>query len=177
MRLKTVTSNFGKTIGIFDGIQITFDNSGFCEVKDAVGKKMLESYPSFIFSEEFEATPPKTRTQEYQQGAAEQLQRELDFVNETLKSREGEIANLKADRDAWADKVAEVEANKVAALEELDNYKKTYENQIKFYELKINLVTSTNEKLKKMCELSEFPKEEWDKMNKEQIVEYILSKS
>lgn len=177
MKLKTVTQNFGKTIGIFDGLEVTFDNSGICEVKEAVGKKMLESYPSFIFPEEFEAKAPKTRTQEYQQGAAEQMQRELDFVNETLKSREGDIANLKADRDAWAEKVAEVETAKNNAVEELENYKKTYENQVKFYELKINLISSTSEKLKKMCELSEFPKEEWEKLNKELMIEYILGKS
>lgn len=177
MKLKTIPANFGRTIGIFDGLQVSFDNSGICEVKDSVGKKMLESYSSFIFAEDFEAEAPKSRTQEYQQGAAEQLQRELNFANETLKSREDEIKNLQADKTAWAEKAAELEKFRSDAVQELENYKKTYDNQVKLYELKINLITSTSEKLKKMCELAEFPKEEWEKLNKEQMIEYILNKS
>ena len=160
-----------------DGLQVKFDGTGTCEVKDSVGQKMLESYPSFIFSEDFEEVKVKTPANDFNKGLAEQLNRELSFVKESLESKTKEIESITADKEAWAEKAAELFKEKEEAVKNLEDYKTTYEGQVKTYELKIELINSTKEKLRKMCQQAEFVKEDWDGLDKEKLVDYVLSKS
>jgi len=60
MKLKTVSSLWGQKMTIWDNIEIEFGKNGIVEVKDSVGKLMLEKYPSLVFEEDYEKEKPKT---------------------------------------------------------------------------------------------------------------------
>lgn len=177
MKIKTVPALVGKEMVIWDGTIIKFDNKGFAEVNDSKGKQILEKYPSMVFAEDFQEEQEKTPKEKFTEGYAEQLKRELDLSKGIIKDREDTIESLKADKEEWANKAAELQKAKDAAEEQLVREKETFEKQVKLYEFKIELVTSTNENLRTLCDKSGFPKEEWEKLNKEKLVEYILNKS
>lgn len=177
MKLKSVPALFNKNMLIWDGTSVDFNSAGICEVKDNIGEMMLEKYPSMVFDENFVKEIPKTREQEFTQVYAEQLLREVESVKDQLKEKSSALVAMTADKDAWADKVAELVAGKTFAEEQLVKEKESFTNQIKTYELRIALMKTSVAGLKKTCETAGFTVKEWDVLTQSQLVDYILSKS
>jgi len=177
MKLKSVPALFGKTMKIHDDQEIKFDASGVCEVKDSLGKALLEKYPSMVFDESFEPELPKTKKQEFDNKYAETLGEEIDILTETVKARTNEVELAKADTDSWKEKVGELTKERDEAVGQLNREKVSTTAEIKGLKLKIELITSSITNLQKMCDLSGYPKDEWAGLVKDKLIEYLIGKS
>lgn len=177
MKLKTVPALFGKSMKVWDDHEIKFDSSGVVEVKDDLGKKLLERYPELVFDENFEAAAPKTREQEFTAKVVDQLNEEIFSLNDQLKSKNQEIELVIADKEAWQEKVGELVKERDEAVEQLGKEKLSAAGEIKLLKLKIELLTSSVTNMQKMCEMSGYPKTDWVNLSKEKMIEYILGKA
>ena len=177
MKIKSVPALFNKSLVIWDGIEVKFDNLGETEVKEEVGNLMLEKYPSLVFGEDYVKETPKTKEQEFTKNYAQQLLLEIESVKEQLKEKNSSLEVAIADKDAWAEKVGEAIKERDEALDELTREKESFATQVKTYELRIALMKTSVNGLKKTCEAAGFPSEAWHALTQPQLVDYILSKS
>lgn len=178
MKITTVKSNFSKTLIVLNGKEVTFNHTGVCEVEDNLGKELLSKYPRTFFN--IDAKPNEIKvdvsTQQKDQ-LIKNLEAEIDMLKGSVKAEKSKTEVAEANFREWA-KLAEGKEKEADNLrEELMNVTKAFEDRIKFLELKVRLQESNVEGIKNLCEKSGFPVEEWGKMNKEKLINYLLKKS
>ena len=176
MKLTTIRTNFNRTVKIFDGKELEFDHKGICEVKDKeLANKIINHYSSFIWDSE-QVVETKAAVNPVQDKITRNYEEEIVNLKSQIESIKGERDSAKADKLEWAklsekkDKEIEELTAKYATLEEVSKKEKQY------FELKITLLESTTESIKTICEKSGYPKEEWEKKGKGELIEYVLNK-
>ena len=179
MRLKTIAAFRNKTLKIHDGIDIKFDNLGICEVKDKkLAEEILAKYPEFIFTEDHDENKKIDKLErEITQEFVNELNSEIYTLKQTIMEHKDARKSLEADLRVWKDKVGESEAGRISAENALAKEKESKAAYIETLEFKVSLMSSTATVLKTLCADSNFPKDEWDKLTKEQLIEYILTKN
>lgn len=179
MKLKTIPTFFNKSINISEDRSIQFDSTGTFETEDEkLGMELLEKYPSFVFAER--GTPDsqdKKLAQEINQELVNSLNREIYELKEQNQALKSEKEGLANDVKAWQDKIEEFSTATKTAEALLDDERVTNKKIVQELQLKISLMGSTLPALQKLCEDSNFKKEDWGSLTKEKLIEYILGKS
>ena len=177
MKLKTIPAFFNRSIKINDNKEIKFDHTGTLEVDNKTGAELLEKYPEFIFSEnKTEKSQDQKLVQEVSQELVNGLNSEIYDLKQVIAELKEAKAGAEADIQIWKDKVGESEAKAKSAEEALQNEKDSVKKRVQELELKIELLGSTRDQLVALCESSKFAKEEYEKLNKEKLIDYVLSK-
>lgn len=178
MKITTVKSNFNKTLIVLNGKEITFDYTGICDVSDEFGKEIITKYPRTFFSLDAKPIELKVDVLEKQkEQLIKNLETEIDLLKSSVKAEKSKTEVAEANFKKWAKLAEEKEKEADNLREELMNVTKAFEDRIKFLELKVRLQESNVEGIKNLCEKSGFPVEEWGKMNKEKLINYLLKKS
>lgn len=177
MKIKTIPAFFNKSVKIFDSTEVKFDHTGTLEVDNKVGKALLEKYPEFMFELDRKEDTKKTPEQEYTKEVVQRLESELFDAKKQINELKDSKGAVEVDLEAWQGKVQEY-INKIKQVENsLEQEKLTNQKVVEKLELKITLIEMTAEQLKGMATDAKFPKEEWEKKSKSELVEYILNKS
>lgn len=180
MKIKTIPAYYGKPMTVtIDGTskEIKFDHTGIAQVNDTTGKLLVEKYQGLIFDEGFKAETAKTPEQEYTKEVAQRLEAEVNQLKEQVASLKDDKKGVEADLEEWKAKIGEMTQVITTKEKELDEEKISSQKVIEGLELKINLMGNNTETLKSLCKDAGFPKEEWDKMVKDDLIEYIINKS
>lgn len=176
MKITTLQAFFGQPVNIGDGKKIKFDHKGICEVDDKLGEILLEKYPSFMFSTEKKQVKETSIEQEINQELVTRLESEIYSLKEAVQEQKEAKGAVEADLLEWQSSIAGLVEKEKAATELAENQKKSYEGQIQALELKITLMEMSVTELKKLCEDSNYPKADWEKLSSAKLIEYILNK-
>ena len=175
MKLTTIRSFFGQTVTV-NGEEVKFDHTGVCEINNKLGTAAIEKYPEFIFSNENKVKHVETVQEEINQDLVNRLSGEIFDLKKQLEAVKEEKKGTEADLKEWQSKVAEY-------VEKSDKFEKAYiqqkeshDNQVQALELRITLMNTSSNELKKLCEDSGYDKKEWELLTKEKLIEYILNK-
>ena len=176
MKVKTVPAFYNQTLTVAEE-SIVFDSTGTCEVENEIGAALIEKYPEFVFSADSVKKKEVTVQEEVNQDMVNRLKNEIQSLEEKNSFLKAEKTTLEADLKVWKDQVeGYVEKVKVAEKAYKDQ-KESHDGQVQTLELKMSLLVSTNDALRKLCEASGYKKEEWEKLSKEKLIEYILNKA
>jgi hypothetical protein len=176
MIVTTIPSLYGKTMSIWDQQEIKFDHTGKCKVDDKLGKELLNRYPEFVFPEEGNKERKKTVEQEINQELVNRLNGEIYDLKNEVKEVKSAKESVEADLKEWQDKVGSLIDQAKASEIQVKNEQESVKKQKEYFELKISLMESNRDALKKLCEDSQYDKKEWEMMTKEKLIEYIMSK-
>ena len=174
MKITTLPSFFGQTVAIWEGKEIKFDSSGSCEVSKEIGAKLIETYPSFMFNGVKVEDKVFTVEDEVNQDLVNRLQGEIFDLKAQVVEAKAETKSAIADTDQWKDSVSKLNERAVNAEKTVADQNESYGEQIRNFELKVTLMNSSTQELKKLCEDSGYDQKEWGLLTKEKIIEYIM---
>lgn len=177
MKIKTLPAFFNQEVTLAEGKKIKFSNVGELEVDDDLGKELIGKYSTFMFDVEQVFEKEKTVIDKHVDGIVERQQNEIYDLKEQVKQIKSQKEGVEADLKAWQEKYETAakseEVAKKALQEEKDSIKKVVDN----FEYRISLMNSVDATLRKICSDSGFPKEEWQTLKKNDIIEYLINKS
>lgn len=175
MKITTVPGNFGKKLIVLDGQEIQITHTGECELDNKVAKQLLDKYPETFFDPSKEAVETK-KEKTFDTTISENLQKEIIELQSQLNSQKKLVESKESDLNEWKQliegKDKEIEELKAQLKQEVET--KTITE--KTYELKISLLKSSAEKIKETLIKAGYPKEEWEKLSKDELINYVMSK-
>lgn len=175
MKITTVPGNFGKKLIVLDGQEIKIDHKGECELDNKVAKQLLDKYPETFFDPLKEVVETK-REKTFDSTISENLQKEIIELQSQLNSQKKLVESKESDLNEWKSLIEEkdktIEELKVMLKEEVD----AKDIIQKTFELKISLLESSAEKIKETLSKANYPKEEWEKLSKAELINYVMSK-
>lgn len=176
MKITTVPSLFGQSMKIWGGEEIKFDHTGLCEVDEDLGKKLLEVYPTFMFTLDKKEEVAPTVQQEINQELVLRLEGEILSLKDQVKEAQAAKKGVDADLKDWKSKIAELTKRASIAESALGKIKDANDNVVQSLELRITLMGMNVAGLKKLCEDSGYVNAEWESLTKEKLIEYMMSK-
>jgi len=174
--LKTNVNHFGKEVLISGGRKLKFDNSGSVEVADEDKEQLLKDYGFMLFDPEAVVEEVKPKAENVNSQYVKNLESNVYDLQKQIKEIEAKIAVKEADSSNWAKLAQETEAKLKMTEAKLTEETAAYESKISRLEMNISLLGSTASEIKKLCEKSSFPGEEWSEMKKDDLIEYVLNK-
>lgn len=175
MKITTVPGNFGKKLIVLDGQEVQITHTGECELDNKVAKQLLDKYPETFFDPSKEAVEIK-KDKSFDQTILENLQNEIVELQSQLNSQKKLVEERDSDLNEWKQliegKDREIDELKIKLKQEVET-KAILENT---YELKISLLKSSAEKIKETLTKAGYPKEEWEKLSKDELINYVMSK-
>jgi predicted RNase H-like nuclease (RuvC/YqgF family) len=176
MKVRVIPQYFDSKIRIWDGREISFDHTGLAEVDEKTGNKMLKDYPSFIFPEHV----PEPKAPEFSEQVNESIVKNLNEEIFDLKQKLSEVKESKkeveADLRGWKGTIEKYEKEITELKATLEQERQSYSAKVKSLELNISLNKMSVDQMKKMCAEAELDNSEWDKLTKDKLIDYLMSK-
>lgn len=178
MKITTVPSNFGKKLSVLNGIELSFNHLGECEVEEEIGIKLLEKYPETFTDPSSKVTNEvKPKVNSFQAKVISNLEKEMASLKDEVTAKENLIKEAVADKEAWSTLAVEAKEKLVLAEAALETEKAVNLKLVQGLEYKIQLLETPFDKLKKSLEKSDYPKNEWESLDQKQLIEYLLGKN
>lgn len=177
MIVKTQLRNANNEVSFSDGIVVKFNSQCEAEVKDSIGEMLMEKYPKIVFKEFPEVEKPKLVSDDFNEKHIVQLGLDIIELKSQIASKERELGEAKAETTVWKNKTEELNGSLKTMTLENTNLKANDKKFKERHDLHVNLLMSNVASLQKTCEKTGFPKEEWERLGKEKLIEYMLQKS
>lgn len=171
----------GQSVNVnFNGkaIELKFNAACQVEVKDELGKYILETYSSFLFDPNKKEEKAETFNEKVSGEVITRLNNELTLIKDELTQVKSQKKEVENDCQSWKDKVVELESVIVSLNSTVEEEKIATKKTIEDCDFKISLYELTDAKLKKLCVDGNLPKEEWEPLlqDKSKLINYIISK-
>ena len=176
MKIKTIPSNFNQKV-VFDTVSLTFDRKGEADVSEIEGQRLLEKYPGVLFLNDYVAPKIKTIEDEITEEYVQNLLDKIESLEKEKLSLKDELAIKEVEVSDWASKYETNIKATENAINEARELREALKKEREFNELKLNLLGMKTENLRNLCSEAKFSEEEWGKMKKEELIEYLLKKS
>lgn len=180
MKITTVQSNHSKDLSVLNGMIIQVNHLGEIEVEDEIGAQLLSKYPEIFFdpSVQKSTTDTKVKLNHFQEKVIKNLENEILVLKSQLTAKENQIKEAEADKAAWAVLAEENKVRATLAEESLEAEKAATQEIVKAFELKIKLIETPIDKIRKSLEKdsSFYPKEQWESLDKPALIQYLLEK-
>lgn len=181
MKIETVVkSHHGQPVKYSNNIRVIYDNKGIAEVSSEDGKYLIEKYEGQIFTAGKVVLPEKSAVISKTSDNSEisELKEQLQRANKIANDCKIQAQAAKDGEATWRTKceelLVEIESLK-AQIPEPKPRVLTPEEELA--ELKKQLEAKTTKELVAFAEEAKFPEDEYKKLNKTLLIEYLISKT
>ncbi len=179
MKIKTVNiSEFGTEI-MFGEETIKFDRLGCADIDEKLGEKLLENHIGHLVSADtvLDTDKDSIYKREVVEKTVESLKKENERLTNLVAEKEAIVKATEADNKEWKDQVEVLKEEAKKAIEELGGYKVQKEKEVSELKLKIELIQKSTAELQQYCEALKIPKEKYNTLKKDDLIQLILDES
>lgn len=192
MRIETNVKVYtNQSVKYTNGIVVTYNNNHIAEVSDEVGEFLIGKYVGMIFEAGKAPKPGMVRSAPTKtDGGNAELKESLQKANRLVGDYKAQAQASKEGEQVWRNKCDDLMGEikrlqillagkpaEVAPLEEVKELTEEEKIEADLAALRAKLEAKTVKELQAFAEELKLPKEEYAKLNKAKLVEYLVAKT